>query len=63
MAVIEEFTRIDERGAFRVKIRRCVSLSRDRPRKRRKKKDAGLRSTRRCGDVEIVSEELISRTA
>lgn len=58
MAVVEEYTRIAESGSVKVKIRRCVSLGRDRSR-RRKKKDPSLRSTRECGEVEVLNEEKV----
>jgi len=62
MAVLEEFLRINDVGSVRVRIRRCVSLGRDRSR-RRKRKDPNLRSTRECGEVEVLGEELLQRTA
>lgn len=58
MAVEEEFTRIDERGRFRVCQRRCVGLSYDRGHSRRgRKKPAGLQSVGRCGRIDVLSED------
>jgi len=62
MAVVEKYIRINERGTSRVRIRRCVSLGRDRSRNRRRK-DPQLRSTRECGEVEILDEIQEKRTA
>ncbi|NMA28749.1 MAG: hypothetical protein GX934_13410 [Burkholderiales bacterium] len=62
MAVVEEYIRTNEQGTSRVRIRRCVSLSRDRSWNRRRK-DPQLRSTRDCGEVEILDEVQIKRTA
>jgi len=62
MAVVEEYIRITERGTSRVRIRRCVSLGRDRSRQRQRK-DPGLRSTRDCGEVEVLDETQVKRTA
>ena len=62
MAVVEEYTRITDLGSSQVRIRRCVSLGRDRSR-RRKRKDPNLRSTRECGEVEVLGEKLVLRSA
>lgn len=62
MAVVEEFTRVKDVDSVRVTIRRCVSLGRDRSR-RRKPKDPKLRSTRDCGEVEVLREEMLQRSA
>ncbi len=62
MAVVEEYVRINEGGTSRVRIRRCVSLGRDRSRHRRRK-DPSLRSTRDCGEVEVLNEIQVKRTA
>ncbi len=62
MAVFEEYTRTDERGSTRVRIRRCVSLGRDRSR-HRQRKDPNLRSTRKCGEVEVLDEVRVKLSA
>ena len=62
MAVFEEYTRTDERGRTLVRIRRCVSLGRERARGRQRK-DPNLRSTRKCGEVEVLDEVLERLTA
>lgn len=56
MAVLEEYTRIQDEQQTRVRIRRCVSLGRERSRKQRKK-DTNLRSSRLCGEVEVLLED------
>lgn len=58
VAVIEEYTRIDDEGRHRVRIRRCLSLGRGSS--RRRKKTEHLRPVGKCGTVEVLSDERVA---